>query len=275
MALKRYNMAPSSSAGRRRRVVAGFTVDVPLTVRSLCRCSAFQGVDPQDVLRLVMRYYGEGRGPMEAESLAEGDLVVSSGERVASLVFIQQGTIVAWQVPVSTLETPYLLGEHELLAGMTHWMATYSAYTRAQVVRLPLDLMQGLVEQHPEVRRNLQRGLFTRISRYYWTSLAVSGTNRSKVAAALVSRLALQEQDAAGGRDLMLNMSQKDLCRLTNTSRPGVSKGLKELITDGVLEMKSELYMTGRITVRDVDRLKDAAYSAFREDVLGRLPSLL
>ncbi|MBM3466178.1 MAG: winged helix-turn-helix domain-containing protein, partial [Armatimonadetes bacterium] len=72
-----------------------------------------------------------------------------------------------------------------------------------------------------------------------------------------------------------LNMSQKDLCRLTNTSRPGVSKGLKELITDGVLEMKSELYMTGRITVRDVDRLKDAAYSAFREDVLGRLPSLL
>jgi len=70
-------------------------------------------------------------------------------------------------------------------------------------------------------------------------------------------------------------MSQKELCRLTNTSRPGVSRGLKELVDDGLVGLKSAAYMTGAMVIRDVDRLKDEAYSSFREDVLARLPSLL
>jgi CRP-like cAMP-binding protein len=260
---------------RKRAARKPEAVDTYGAVRALCRCNTFRGADPVQVEALFHEYLKEHGGTLSAEALAAGDVVATSGERLDDLLFIQHGTVVAWQVPVSTLETPYLLGEQELLTGMSHWMATYSAYTETRLVRLPLALLRRVLQASPEVPRNIQRALFTRISRYYWTSLATSGTNRSKVAAALVSRLALDDLDAAGGRDLVLNIMQKDLCRLTNTSRPGVSKGLKELIEMKVVSMKSASYMTGRIVIHDVDRLKDEAYSSFREDVLTRLPDLL
>lgn len=263
--------SPPSQGGQ------GATVDVDFhsVVRSLCRCKSLQGVDPLEIERIFGEFVAECRRPLVGQRLQAGAIVTNSGDHIESLLFIQHGVVVAWQIPVSTLETPYLLGEHELLTGMGYWMATYSAYTDAQLVHLPIALMRRVLQRTPEVPRNIQQALYARISRYYWTSLATSGTNKSKVAAALVSRLALDDRDVAGERDVIVHMSQKELCRLTNTSRPGVSKGLKELVDDGVVSLKRPSYMTGEMIIRSVDALKDEAYRSFREDVLERLPHLL
>ena len=255
---------------------AGPVVEVEphAAVRALCRCKTFLGVDARKMEKLFVEHVAHHR-PLASERLVAGSIFTHSGERLDDLFFIQGGVVVAWQIPVSTLETPYLLGEYELLTAMPQWMATYSAYTDAQLLRLPADLMRRVLQSNPEVRRNIRRALYTRIGRYYWTSLATSGTNKSKVAAALVSRLALEDRDVAGDHDVTINISQKELCRLTNTSRPGVSKGLKELVDDGLVALQRPSYMTGDMIIRSVDALKEEAYRSFRDDVLERLPTLL
>ena len=69
-----------------------------------------------------------------------------------------------------------------------------------------------------------------RLARFYWTSLATSSTPSSRVAAALVSRLALEGDDH--GEDRTIEVKQRDPARLTAMSRSAVADGLAALTCD-------------------------------------------
>ena len=72
-----------------------------------------------------------------------------------------------------------------------------------------------------------------RMARFYWTSLATSGSTASRVAAALVSRLALEDEDHGENRSILIR--QKDLVRLTTLSRSAVADGLSDLVRSGAI----------------------------------------
>ena len=243
-------------------------LDIHEFARALESYQAFRGV-PADELAHALR---------EPELELTVDLVeasveplVRSGDPVEDLMFIRHGTVVPWQYPYSELEYPFLLGEHEVLLRPDHpqWVANYSAVTESLIVRIPVPVMQHVLQVHPTVRQNMEHLVLRRLSRFYWTSLSTTGTPESKVAAALISRLALQGEDAGTGKHITIQ--QKDLIRLTAASRAVVAQGVQVLFERGVIQVEGldrpRPYFSGKVFVSHVDRLKEEALSGVGREI--------
>ena len=111
----------------------------------------------------------------------------------------------------------------------------------------------------------MHRLVMRRLARFYWTSLATSGSPCPRVAAALVSRLVLSGDDHGGDRRIVVK--QKDLARLTTLSRSAVADGLGELLRMQAIRLGGDRSprFTGVVLVPDVNRLKDHAFADVRE----------
>ena len=238
------------------------TIQVTGFAETLARCLDFEGV-ASDELETVL---AEAALPLEmrfAEPSAEVPLI-RSGTDFTHLVFVQHGVVTPWQSPYSELAAPFLIGVHEFLMGSERWSASYSAITEAVIVRIPAEVMQLVVERLPSVRERMQGLVMRRLARFYWVSLATSGGPASRVAAALVSRLALVDLDFGAGRAIAIR--QKDLARLTTLSRSAVAAGLSELAATGAIRWGDGpgARFKGEVLVPDVDALKDQAFADVR-----------
>lgn len=245
--------------------IAGFA-------RLLGRCKAFEGV----ALNLLESALNKSDKPLQFRYyLPDVKPIVESGTPMTHLLFIQQGTIVPWQYPYSELKSPFLLGEHEVLLteDQPRWVAHYSAVEETSVVEIPVETMRLVISKLPAVKANMNRLVLRRLARFYWTSLSTTGSPESKVAAALISRLALRGEDS--GHNRKVSVQQKELVRLTATSRTGVSFALTALADSGLLQVvrpvRKDRYITGELMVTDVQALKDVAFSDVREKEIQRL----
>ncbi len=238
------------------------TVHIEGFAETLARCLDFEGVAPEELESAL----AEAALPLEmrfAEPSAEVPLI-RSGSAFTHLVFVQHGVVTPWQSPYSELSAPFLIGVHEFLMGSERWSASYSAITEAVVVRIPKEVMLLVVERLPSVRERMQGLVMRRLARFYWVSLATSGGPASRVAAALVSRLALVDIDY--GADRSIPIRQKDLVRLTTLSRSAVAAGLSELAATGAIRWGDGpgTRFKGEVLVPDVDALKDQAFADVR-----------
>lgn len=238
-------------------------VEIAGFAQALARCQAFESVDTcelEDVL-------ATSESPLEmlfVDPSADAALI-QSGKPFTHLYFVQHGMVVPWQYPHSELSSPFLIGEHEFMMNAERWVASYSATTEATVVGIPVATMSLAVERIPRIRAQMQLVLMRRMARYYWISLATSGSPASRVAAALVSRLALDGEDY--GREREIEVRQRDIVRLTVMSRSAVASGVSSLASAKAIRIgddNSERF-TGLVHVPDVERLKDYALSEVRE----------
>lgn len=243
----------------------------PNFARLLASCLEL-GVDEQKELEMVLQGASEPLEHSYVDPSMDSSLLVRSGSEFTHLPFVQLGTVVPWQFPYSELEAPFLIGTHEFLSEAERWVATYSAVPPAYVTLIPVDVMHDIVHRIPQVRGHMHRSVMRRLSRFYWTSLATSGSPASRVAAALVSRLALEDQDY--GKERTINILQKDLVRLTTLSRSAVAIGLRELKKQSAISFGTDesTRFAGEVIVPDVDNLKDQAFECVHEIVESLLP---
>ena len=236
--------------------IAGFA-------QALTRCQTFRSADTgelEDVLSL-------GHDPLEmlfVEPSADAAFI-QSGEPFGHLYFVQHGMIVPWQYPYSRLSSPFLIGDHEFMMDAERWVASYSAATQTTVVTIPVATMKLIVECMPQIRAQMNVVLLRRMARYYWISLATNGSPPPRVAAALISRLALSGQDY--GREREVTVRQRDIVRLTTMSRSAVGGGIAALSSADLIRIgddNSERF-SGLVSIPDVDRLKDYALREVRE----------
>ena len=245
------------------------TVQIEGFAQTLARCLDFEGVAPEDLEAVLI----EAALPLKlrvAEPSSETPLI-ASGSAFTDLCFVQHGTLAPWQFPHSELAAPFLIGIHEFLMGAERWVGSYSAVDEAVVVSIPVGVMTQVVERIPSVRERMHELLMRRLSRFYWVSLATNGTPSSRVAAALVSRLALDDLDF--GEDRAIAVRQKDIGRLTTMSRSAVAAGLVELAEAGVISWgdAGSARFKGEVTVPDVELLKEHAFQDVREREIGPL----
>ena len=232
-------------------------VEIAGFAQALVRCQAFDSVDAS-VLENVL---ASGEEPLEMRFVEPSNDIaqIRSGAPFKHLYFVQHGMFVSWQYPYSELSSPFLLGEQEFMMNAKRWVATYSAVTQATVVGIPLATMRLVVEQISEIRDQIHLVLLRRMARYYWISLATNGSPASRVAAALISRLALSGEDH--GREREISLRQGDIVRLTVMSRSAVSAGIMTLVSDEVIRIGiNKERFSGKIHVPDVDRLKDYVF---------------
>ena len=245
--------------------IAGFA-------QALARCQVFESVDAGELENVL----SAGEEPLEmlfVDPSADVALI-QSGEPFRHLYFVQNGMIVPWQYPYSELSSPFLIGDHEFMMGAERWVASYSAATQATVVAIPVATMRLAVERIPQIQAKMYLVLLRRMARYYWISLATYGSPAPRVAAALISRLALNGEDY--GRQREIPVRQRDIVRLTVMSRSAVAGGISKLTSEELIRIgddNSERF-SGLVHVPDVDRLKDYALSEVREkQVRPLLPS--
>ena len=232
-------------------------VEIAGFAQALVRCQAFDSVNAC----LLENVLASGGEPLEMQFIDPSNDIphIASGSPFTHLYFVQHGMFVSWQYPYSELSSPFLLGEQEFMMDAERWVATYSAVTQATVVGIPVATMKLVAEQIPEIRDQMNLVLLRRMARYYWISLATNGSPASRVAAALISRLALNGE--AHGREREINIRQGDIVRLTVMSRSAVASGIIELATDKVIHIgiNNERF-SGKIHVPSVDRLKNYVF---------------
>lgn len=246
-------------------------VEVTGLAHALGRCLDFDSIDPIELEEALSAT--DATFEMSFTEPTLDHPLISSGGDFTHLVFVQSGIVVPWQYPHSELTAPFLLGEHELLMGAERWVATYSAITSTTVVQIPVKAMMLVIAQLPRVRERMHQLVTRRLSRFYWTSLATTGAPAPRVAAALVSRLALDGLDHGFARTI--NIKQKDLARLTTLSRSAVADGLAALIDGEAISLAAGASrFSGVVVVPNVDRLKDAAFLQFQQRELRRLLNL-
>ena len=237
--------------------IAGFA-------QSLAQCSDFDNVESSE-LENVLATAAEPL-TMEFVTPSVEPPIIESGTPFDHLIFVQRGTIIPWTYPRSELNAPFLIGVPEFLGGATRWIMSHSASTDAVLVAIPVEVMTLIVENIPNVRETMQHLVMRRLARFYWTSLATSGIPKSRVAAALVSRLALEEEDY--GQNRRITIKQKDLGRLTTLSRSAVAEGLTDLTDSCTIRLgdgETTRY-SGVVLIPDVDRLKGCAFSEVRKN---------
>ena len=240
-------------------------VELRGVVAALCRTQDFRYANPAavesalDGTAVRLRFANEGVGTP----------LVRSGEAFTHLLLVQSGVVVPWQQPRSELNPPYLIGIHELLMKSERWVATYSAVPESMIVEIPREAISRVLEVVPGVREQILNLVLYRISRLYWTSLSTTGSPRARVAAALVSRLAIRGTDF--GHDRTIAIRQLDLVRLTALSRTAVVTGLRALEQSGLVEHEERgqaRYFSGSVVIPDVDRLKDAAFADIHANLI-------
>ena len=236
--------------------IAGFA-------QALARCQAFQSVDAGELEDALSR----GQEPLEMQFVEPSADValIRSGEPFSHLYFVQHGMIVPWQYPYSDLSSPFLIGDHEFMMDAKRWVASYSAATPATVVAIPVATMRLTVERIPQIRSEMYLVLLRRLARYYWITLTITGSPAQRVAAALISRLALRGEDHGCEREIILR--QREIVRLTVMSRSAVAGGISTLSAAGLIRIgddNSERF-AGLVHVPDVDQLKDYALGEVRE----------
>lgn len=248
-------------------------VEIAGFAQALARCLDFDSVEPS-VLEGALEESSEPLELRYVEPSADTPLI-RSGSQFTHLYFVQLGTIIPWQSPHSELSAPFLIGEHELLSDAERWVGSYSAITEAIVVGIPTGVMKLALDRIPCIRDKMHQLVMRRLARYYWTSLATSGTPSSRVAAALVSRLALTGDDF--GEDRTIAIKQKDLARLTTMSRSAVADGLSSLADVRAIRPTGEpsSRFAGEVLVPDVDNLKDHAFADVRGKTIRPLLSHL
>lgn len=231
--------------------IAGFA-------KSLVRCLDFGSVSAEQ-LDGVLETCAETLELDYVEPSAAEPLI-ESGSAFTHLVFVQHGMVAPWQSPHSELAAPFLIGVHEFLMGTDRWVGSYSAITEAAIVRIPRSVMEAIVTELPGVRERMHQLLMRRLARFYWVSLATSGAPASRVAAALVSRLALDDLDF--GKERRIEVKQKDLARLTTLSRSAAAIGLAELAEAKVIAWGDGpgARFAGEVLVPDVEKLKQQAF---------------
>jgi len=242
--------------------IAGFA-------QALVRCLDFESVHPSD-LEDALTDAREALTLSVVEPCADPPLI-RSGAPFDHLTFVQHGVVVPWQYPHAELAAPFLIGEQEFLMGAERWVASYSAVTQAVVVDIPVVTMNSVVKAIPQVRDRMHQLVMRRLSHFYWTSLATTGRPPSRVAAALVSRLALEGIDY--GQNRAITVKQKDLARLTTMSRSAVADGLADLIGAKAIQLDegNQARFSGHIRIPDVEHLKNAAFSEVRDRTIVRL----
>ena len=246
-------------------------VDINGFTQALARYLDFHAVEPRD-LEIAQSDAGESLDLRFVEPSADEPLI-RSGSAFTRMLFVQRGIIVPWQYPYSELAAPFLIGEHELLTEAERWVASYSAVTEAVLVDIPVGVMRLILERIPGMRDRMYELAMRRAECFYWMSLATSGTPASRVAAALVSRLAFLGNDYGG--DKTIEILQRDLARLTTMSRFAVADGLgtlkdAEAITYGG---ESPTRFVGVVHVPDIEILKDQALAEVRNRVIRPLIS--
>ena len=244
-------------------------VEIAGFAQALARCPDFQTVEPPELEDALT----EATEPLEMEYVeASADApLIRSGSLFTHLLFVQHGTVVPWQYPYSELDAPFLIGEHEFLMRAQRWVASYSAVTETIVLWIPVALIDLVVDRIPQVRERMHQLVMRRLARFYWTSLATSGTPSSRVAAALVSRLALEGNDH--GEEKTIPIRQKDLTRLTAMSRSAVADGLAALVKAEVIQLggRSSSRFSGVVEIPDVDPLKEHAFAEVRDKEIRAL----
>ena len=233
---------------------------------ALARCQAFQKVDPTELENLL----ASGEEPLEMKFVdPSADVpLIRSGDAFERLFFVQHGVIATWQYPRSELSSPFLIGDHEFIMDAGRWVASYSAATRATVVGIPIATMKLVVGRIPKIRAQMSLLVLRRMARYYWISLATNGSPESRVAAALVSRLALDGEDYGCRRDIRVR--QGDIIRLTVMSRSAVATGISRLAAENLIGLGCGKHQrfSGLVHVPDVDRLKDHAFGEVRNKLI-------
>ena len=252
--------------------VAAMAIEIAGFAQALARCQAFESVDAGDLENVL----STGQEPLEMLFVEpSADLaLIRSGQPFKHLYFVQHGMVVPWQYPYSELSSPFLIGDHEFMMGAGRWVASYSAAAQTTVVAIPVATMRLTVESIPQIRAKMNLVLLRRLARYYWISLATNGSPAPRVAAALISRLALSGEDHGCEREITLR--QRDIVRLTVMSRSAVAGGISRLSSADLIRIgdESSERFSGLVHVPDVDRLKDYALSEVREkQVRPLLPS--
>ena len=174
------------------------SIRVSRFVRGLARCLDFESVAVEDLDRVLV----DTAEILELDYIdpsADSPLIRSSAP-FADLTFVQHGTFVPWQSPYYELAAPFLIGVHEFLMDAERWVVSYSAIREAVVVRNPKRVMARVEEELPPVRERMHGLVMRRLARFYWVSLATSAAPASRVAAALVSGLAIEDQDFSSDR---------------------------------------------------------------------------
>jgi len=201
---------------------------------------------------------------------------VRSGEAFERLLYVADGQVIPGTMPQSVLESGFLIGLHEYLLRRTPpvWVSSYFALPHAVILALPTTILDDLARRDPNIRANIEGIVLRRYARFCWTSLSTVGTPKARVAAAIVSRLVLDDRWDVSG-EATLRIHQKDLIRLTALSRTSVYKELGELESESVVQFEnrgtSRPERAGRMRIPDVGKLRSVAET---EITTALLPSL-
>ncbi|MXX93043.1 MAG: Crp/Fnr family transcriptional regulator [Chloroflexi bacterium] len=238
-------------------------IEITGFAQALTRCQAFESVDPEQLENVL--YAGVDPLEMLFVEPSVDVALIQSGETFSHLYFVQHGMVVPWQYPHSELVSPFLIGDHEFMMGAERWVASYSAVTETTVVAIPVATMRIAVDSIPQVRAKMHLVLLRRLARYYWISLSTTGSPAPRVAAALISRLALSGMDH--GRERKIALRQREIGRLTVMSRSAVANGISTLAHEELIRIGDEdsERFSGLINVPDVDRLKEFVFGEVRE----------
>lgn len=200
-----------------------------------------------------------------------GNKLIQAGTQFEALALIVTGELIPTTLPGSILREGFVVGLHEYLhrEDSAVWKSTYISLGNLMVLWLPLALFDDLAKLHQEFVPNISSIVLKRLDRFYWTSLSTVGPPTSRVAAALLSRLAVDGSLRPKGRAQAIFSGtaggfRRDLMRITTLSRTAVWDSLNKLRGDRLIDWtEATSESSERIHLLKIDKLHELVEKQF------------
>lgn len=219
-------------------------------------CELFRRLEAEDLAtlerRCLSRKYARGNTIYLPADQADGVLLMAEGRaKIGS--YTEDGK----QAILAFIDPGEIFGELSLLdEGQRDEFA--EAVEKSTVILIPRDVMNGLVEQNPQVslgvtklfglrRRRVERRLKYLLFR----------SNRERLVSLLLELSEQYGQSTPDGVALKIKLSHQDLASVIGSTRETVTVVLGELNAEGLLEVGRR-----KIVIKDLDKLASSIQAA-------------
>lgn len=201
----------------------------------LSQNNLFRGLTPSEIGVVIKKVHHQVR------SFSRGDMVLQAGLEYLRLMIIVEGAVVAEMVDfegrvlkIEQLEAPNTIASAFLFGNDNHLPVMVTALNDTRVILLHRDDLILLFQQDTRIMRNFLDMISTR-AQFLSSKIKMLGfqTIKGKLAHYLLQMYKLQQSTK-----ITVEKTQNELAEMFGVARPSLSRALRELHAEGVVNAR-------------------------------------
>lgn len=208
-------------------------------MENMINCPLFENINQEDIAKIIGKQYG-------IRTYLAGDILLNEGDKYKYLLLLLEGTVSNSMTHISgknmfieTIKAPNIIAPAIFYAEKNRIPVEVIAKTEVKVFPIAKVEFNYMLQSNPKLLMNFLKIISDR-SNFLTTKVrALSfGTIKSKIAGYL-----LENSTQLSSNEFEILHTQQELANMFGVTRPALSKTIKDMIDEGLIESKQKRFI--------------------------------